>query len=259
MFRMLPFIPGYFYYISIALQIICVLHCIRQGTTQKWIWMIIFLPLVGSVVYFFSEIVPRRRTGDWQAGVGSLLVSPSARIKRLEETLSFANTFNNRVLLANAYMSAGRTEEAIELYSTSLTGAFTENEYVMSRLIPAYFITGRYPELIAMARKIYKSPQFARSEAHLLYARALDLMGDKEGAEAEFKKMKGRFADFEARYQYGLFLHREGREEEAQGLLEDIVKEAAHLSSRERRANRAWIQKSRTELNMRREARLRKV
>jgi hypothetical protein len=248
MFRMFPGVPGYLYYISIGLQIICVLHCLRSGTQQRWIWLIVFVPLIGSIAYFFTEILPRRNMGDWQAGLGSLFFSPAARIRRLEENLHFADTFNNRVLLANAYMMEGRTEEAIELYSSSLTGAFTENEYVIGRLISAYFKTGRYPELILLAKKIYRSPQFARSEAHLLYARALDITGDREGAENEFRKMKGRFADFEARYQYGLFLQRAGRDSEAQGILEDIVKEASHLSSRERRSNYVWIQKSKEEL-----------
>src|SRR5579859_288717 len=248
MFRMLPYIPGYFYYISIVLQAICVVHCIRRGTQQKWIWLIVFLPYIGCIIYLFMEILPRRRMGDWQAGLGSLIVSPAARIRRLEENLQFADTFNNRVLLANGYMLTGRTEEAIELYSSSLTGAFSENEYVINRLIAAYFQTGRYPELIQLARKIYTTAPFARSEAHLYYARALDSTGDKEGAEREFRKMKGRFADFEARYQYGLFLQREGRGGEAAGILEDIVREGPHLSSRERRANYLWIQKSREEL-----------
>jgi hypothetical protein len=115
-------------------------------------------------------------------------------------------------------------------------------------LIAAYFKTERYPELIAQARKIYSTPAFARSEAHLFYARALDLTGDPAGAEREFKKMKGRFADFAARYQYGLFLQRAGRESEAQDVLADIVNEAPHLSSRERRANYLWIQKAKEEL-----------
>jgi len=193
-------------------------------------------------------MIPRRSNGDWRTNLGSLLVSPAGRIRRLEEGLQFSNTFNNRILPANAYMAAGRMEEAITLYTTSLTGAFAENEYVMARLISAYFITERYEELILLAKRIYRLPQFARSESHLLYARALERTGDKAGAEAEFRKMNGRFADFEARYQYGLFLQRTGRDSEAKGLLEDIVKESSHLSSRERRSNRVWIQKSKEEL-----------
>jgi hypothetical protein len=90
MFRLLPFIPGYFYYISIALQIICVLHCIHKGTQQKWIWFIVIVPLVGSIVYIFSEMLPRSSGGDWPTNLGSLFVSPAARVRRLEDNLSFA-------------------------------------------------------------------------------------------------------------------------------------------------------------------------
>src|ERR1700743_1736501 len=160
MFRMLPFIPGYFYYISIVLQAICVIHCLRRGTQQKWIYLIVFLPLIGCIAYFFTEILPQRRNINWQGGLESLFVSPSGRIKRLEENLKFGNTFNNRILLADAYRMAGRVDEAIELYATSLTGAFTENEYVISRLIAAYFETKQYAELIVLARKIYNVPKF---------------------------------------------------------------------------------------------------
>ena len=245
---MFPGIPGYFYYISIVLQVICVLHCLRRGTQQRWIWLIIFVPYIGSIAYFFSEILPQRNMAGLQEGLGSLFVSPAARIRRLEQNLQFANTFNNQVLLANAYMMADRTEEAIDLYSTSLTGAFSENEYVVNRLIEAYFKTGQYPELIELTKKVYSNLAFARSQAHLCYARALELGGDPAGAEREFKKMKGRFADFQARYQYALFLQRAGRESESRGLLEDLVNESPHLSSRERRANYLWIQKSKEEL-----------
>ena len=122
------------------------------------------------------------------------------------------------------------------------------NEYATSRLISAYFTTGRYTELIVLARKIYNSPQFPRSQDHVQYARALELTGDKPAAENEFKKMNGRFADFEARHQYALFLQRAGRNEESRQILKDIVKEATHLSARERRDYYTWIQKSKEEL-----------
>ena len=249
MFRLFPSIPSWLYYVSITLQVICVIHCLRnKGTRQNWIWLIVFVPLVGCVAYFFAEILPKRNTGDWAAELTSLFISPAARIRRLEENLSFSNTFNNRILLADAYRIAGRTEEAIELYTTSLTGYFAENEYATSCLIAAYFTAGRYAELIQLAKKIYRSPQFPRSQAHVQYARALELTGDNTAAENEFKKMNGRFADFEARHQYALFLRRAGRNEESRQILQDIVREATHLSARERRDYYTWIQKSKEEL-----------
>ena len=244
---MVPFLPPSLYLVSIILQAICVIHCLAKGNQQRWIWIIIFLPVIGCVIYFFTEIVNAKNAQSLGTGLGGM-VNPLGRIKKLETNLRFADTFNNRVMLADAYLAVGRTDEAIELYASSLTGAFTENEYVIKQLIRAYFEKQRYAEVIAMARKLYGRPQFARSKEHVLYARALAYTGDVTAAEQEFVKMKARFADFEARYQYGLFLRGMGREKEARLVFEDITGEASHLSSRERRYNRAWIVKAKDEL-----------
>lgn len=247
-FSLLRYFPGYFYFISIALQLICVWHCIRKNNQQKWIYIIIFLPLIGCIIYFFSEIVNLRDLGNFQADLGTML-NPAGRIRRLENNLRFSDTFNNRVMLADAYLAIGRVDEAIELYTSSLTGAFTENEYVFRQLISAYFIRERYKDLIPLAEKISRLPEFARSRARIQYACSLEYVGDSEGAEREFKKMKTRFSAFEARYQYGLFLQRAGRKEEARHIFKDMTEEAPHLSARERRSNRAWIIKAKEELN----------
>ena len=247
MFQILRFFPSYFYVISIVLQVICVLHCIRTNNQQRWIFIIIFLPLIGCIAYFFSEIVNKRDLGDIQSGLGTLL-NPTGRIRRLENNLRFSDTFNNRVMLADAYMGIGRVDEAIELYTSSLTGAFTENDYVFRQLISAYSIKQRYQDLIPLARKIYNHPEFQRSRGHIQYACALGYIGDNEGAEREFKKLKSRFSAFEARYQYGLFLGKIGRVDEARRIFREMTEEAPHLSPRERRSNRAWILKAKEEL-----------
>ena len=132
--------------------------------------------------------------------------------------------------------------------SSSLTGAFDENEYVFRQLIIAYYSKGEYTRILPLAKKIYNRPQFARSRAHLYYAISLEKTGETALAEQEFKKMKGRFSHFEARLQYGLFLKRTGREQEARQVFLDMVDEAPHLSSRERRDSRAWIGQARNEL-----------
>jgi len=247
MFHLFPFLPGYFYYITLGLQAICVFHCIRRGTQQKWIWVIVFLPLVGCIAYFFSEIVTGRDLGNLQSGLAGL-VNPAGRISRLENNLQFSNTFNNRIMLADAYLAKGRIDEAIELYTSSLTGAFTENEHVIIQLIAAYSIKQQYAEVVTFARKVYKRPQFFRSDAHVRYALALEYTGDHEGAEQEFRKMKAKFSDFGARHQYGMFLLRAGRTEDARLIFEEIITETPHLSSRERRDSRTWITKTREEL-----------
>jgi hypothetical protein len=241
------FYNNYFYYVTIALQVICVLHCLKKGNQNKWIWIIVFLPAIGSLIYFFSEIVTGRQINQVSSGLGSVL-NPSGSVRKLEEQLRFTDTFHNRIALADAYLANGRTEDAIALYEQSLTGVFTENEHVLKQLIIAYSNVKRYKDIIPMAQKIYRSPQFARSRAHMLYAIALEHTGNSQAAEKEFQSMNGRFSNFEPRYQFGLFLLRARRDEEAKQVFNDMLNEAGHLSSRERRYNQAWLSQAKEEL-----------
>jgi hypothetical protein len=243
------FFNNYFYFITIALQAICVYHCIRRGRqNNNWIWLIVFLPLIGSLIYIFTEIFTRREMEQMQSGIGSVF-NPGGSVRRLEDNLRFSDTFANRVALADACLATGNTDRAIELYESSLTGNFTENEYVLSQLIIAYYQKKRYADVIPVGKKIYKLPQFARSRAHILYAAALGYGGDHDLAEKEFKTMKGKFANYEARYYYGLLLAATDRVSEARRLLQEMLDEVPHLSSRERRYNSNWFRLAKDQLN----------
>jgi len=183
-----------------------------------------------------------------QSGIGSVF-NPGASVRRLEDNLRFSDTFANRVALADAYLVTRNTDRAIELYESSLTGNFTENEYVLSQLIIAYYQKKRYSDIVPIGKKIYKLPQFARSRSHILYAAALGHIGNYELAEKEFKTMKSRFANYEARYYYALFLAGTDRVSEARQLLNEMLGEVSHLSSRERRYNSSWFKAAKDQLN----------
>jgi hypothetical protein len=244
---------GSYYYIIVGLQIFCGIHSYRRGTLNRWIFLIIFLPVIGSIIYLYSEVLSNRNTGSFKVinkpgiDVGAVL-NPGGKIKKLEEELRFTDTFANRINLADAYLAAGSTDKAIELYKASLTGAFAENEHVMMQLIVAYYAQQRYDEVIPLAKKLYKLPQFARSKAHLLYALSLENLGNIEQAETEFKAMKGRYSYFEQRYQYGLFLMRQEKYDDASKIFTDMLEEEPHLGNIEKRSNREWFGKAKDEL-----------
>lgn len=241
------FFNNYFYFITIALQAICVIHCLRKGNQTNWIWLIVFLPFIGCLIYLFTEIFTRRDVQKMQSGMGAML-NPTGSIKKLERELHFTDTFTNRISLADAYLAGGQTTKAIELYEKSLTGTFSENEHILYQLTIAYFQNNRFEDAVVTAKKIYGRPQFARSKAHILYAIALSYTNNKEAAEKEFKTMQGRFANFEARYQYGLFLQRNNQAAEAKQLFNQIIEEGTQLSSRERNYNRDWFRLAKDEL-----------
>jgi hypothetical protein len=234
------FLNNKFYIITIVLQAICVIHCLRKGNQNNWIWLIVFLPFIGCLIYFFSEILTRREIRTVQSGVGEIL-NPSGSIRKLEENLRFSDSFNNRVMLADAYLSSGQSGKAISLYENSLTGAFAENEHAIAQLIAAYYLEKRYKDVVSISKKIYNKPQFPRSKAHILYAMSLAYSDDNEMAEKEFRGMKGRFSNFEARYYYALFLQKNNRNAEARQILSEIVEEIPQLGRVEKRYNREWI------------------
>jgi len=236
-----------FYAVNIVLLVICIIHCVRTGRSGTWIWIMIVLPIIGSVIYIFAEMFTSRNMGQVQSGMSGVL-NPGGKIRKLENNLKFSDTFNNRMLLADAYLGAGHTDKAITLYESSLTGNFTENEYPIVQLILAYFQQKRYADILPIAKKIYHRPQFARSKQHIYYAMALSFTGHNAEAEAEFKQMKGKFANFEASYQYGCFLIRSGRKEEAQHLYDEILTEFPHLTPREKRSNREWYNLTKEEM-----------
>lgn len=236
-----------YYYVSFALQGFCLFHSFKRGTQQKWMWIIVFLPYIGSLIYLYTEVWGNRRINTSAIDVKGI-INPGSKLKKLEDELKFTDTFANRIKLADAYLDAGLTDKAIDLYKASLTGAFAENEHALAQLMLAYYAQGRYAAVLPIARQIYKIPQFARSKAHIVYAMALEQAGQVDVAETEFKGMKGRYSYFEQRYQYGLFLIRQDRIEDAEQIFTDMLDEQPHLSAVEKKSNRQWFAKAKEEL-----------
>ncbi len=151
-------------------------------------------------------------------------------------------------MLADAYLESGMTEKAIDLYESSLTGAFEENEYVHTQLLKAYYKTNQFDKAVGIAKKISKLPTFPRSRTHMLYAMALDHIGQPQEAEKEFQKMQSRFSFYEPRYEYGLFLIGHNRKKEAKDLYESMLAENSQLSPRERRSAAPFLRLVKEEL-----------
>ncbi|MFT3682562.1 MAG: PLDc N-terminal domain-containing protein [Ferruginibacter sp.] len=236
-----------YYYIVLILQGICAFHCVRKGNQGKWIWLIVFLPLVGCLAYIFTEIFTRHEMEQVQSGM-STVFNPSGKIKKLQNNLAFRDTFDNRLALADAYLEAGQVDPAIELYEGSLTGTFAAHEHGNMQLIKAYYEKRRYEEVVTTGKKVYALPQFKRSRAQTLYAAALGFTGRNEEAEKEFISMNGKFSNYESRYQYGRYMMRNNRMDEAKKLFRDILNEASHLDSVQKRHNKVWFAKVKEEL-----------
>ena len=129
----------------LILQAICLLHAVKTGRTQPWLWIILFVPGLGCVIYFIAEILPGLQRSPTVRRVGADLataVDPGRDIRQLEEELDVADTVGNRRALAQGYLAAGRCDEAIELYRSCMKGVFKDDLGLSLELAHALFLNG---------------------------------------------------------------------------------------------------------------------
>ena len=237
-----------YYYLIIALQAFCVYHVINQRKDRWWIWIIIFLPVIGSLVYIASEVLDLRNLGSVQNDLSNI-VNPGGRIKELEKQLEFSDTHQNRIALADAYLASGQAEKSIELYESSLTGLFEDDPHVNSQLISAYFHLGEYQKAIGKANNVTHNKDFQKSRARLHYALSLEQIDQLEAAEKELKALDTPYAGHENRIAYGQFLIRHHKTDKAIAVFEEIISEYNHLNKMERRKVRPWVNQAQEALN----------
>jgi hypothetical protein len=103
--------------------------------------------------------------------------------------------------------------------------------------------------VVTLAKKVMNTSEFPKSHAHVVYGLSLEKTGNLVEAEKQLKMIRGKYSNFEGRFQYGQFLIRQGRKEEASELYAEILEESAHMSSGESRNNKEWFRKTREELS----------
>lgn len=228
------------YFISLILQGFCVFHCMRKGHSTQWLWLIIFLPFIGSLVYLFTVVFTRDKLSSMTTNVNTA-VRPHGNPKQLERNLKFSDTFQNRMLLANCYQAMGRNEEALALYEQNRQGLFADSPELITAMMSSYYQVNDYSKVSELADLVNKHPDFIRSEAHLSYAKSLEQLGRNEEAESEFKRFDTRYADFQGKYTYACFLEKQKRFSEAIQLLKTSMDESRHMSYKEKRNHAFWI------------------
>lgn len=231
-----------FYYLILVLQGLCVLHTMRKGNQNKWIWIIVCLPMVGSLIYIFTEIINKRDVSSMQSGIINV-INPGGRLKTLEKNFNFSDTLTNRIALADSYLERNQNEKAIALYEPVLDGLYHDNEHVIKHLAEAYYNVGRIEDVIRIIPKATRSLTFSSSRANLIYAFALEKTGQNNLAEKEYKGMNHRFSNYEARYYYIRYLINASRLDDAKSLVQTILNEDSHMNRREKGDSKIWIDK----------------
>ncbi len=245
---MFPYLDSSYYYIIGAIQIACIFHAMKTGR-KDWMYLLIFLPLVGALIYFVREILPGLRT-DGVASELQYAFIPNSRIKELERNLAIADTDTNKLNLAAEYSRQKQFQRAIELVRSCLTGIYANDPGMMLELARLLFYNNEFAESVRLFERVLslKNNRFDKPEDDLLYARTLDSNNEKQRAEEEYKKVIRIHHSMEARFHYGLMLKNGNRIAEANEQFGTIQKEKDLHPKHIRRMNSEWIVRSKKEL-----------
>lgn len=236
---------GYLYFFGpIALQLICVIHAVRRGRIFPWVYVIIFLPLVGCIAYFVVEILPEMRHSRGArrvAGNVRDLADPNRGLRQAHRDVALVGSVDAKRALAEEYVARGNYADAIALYRDTLQGQFKDDSALLLGMARAQFLSGDGAGAQASLDALQAAdPKFASSDAHLLYARALELQGKDTEALEEYRKLVRYFAGEEARTRMGLLLKKLGRVDEARATFEEVDRLLTGAPSRYVRAQKEW-------------------
>jgi hypothetical protein len=228
-----------------VVQLLLILHVVRTGRPYFWIYILLFAPGLGGLAYFIAEILPEMlgTRGARQAMANARrAIDPEREYRNLAEQLDTADTAENRRLLAEEALRLGKIEQAVTLYRTALAGVHKDDPHLLHGLARALFAAGDFAPCAATLEALKAANPRFESDAHLLYARALEGEGRVEEALREYEAVSRYFAGAEARCRYALLLQRVGRTAEAKALFADIVRSVDKTSGPFRHAQREWYE-----------------
>ncbi|SDJ26635.1 hypothetical protein [Pseudomonas indica] len=236
----------------IACQVACGLHVVRTGQERYWLFLIISLPGLGCLIYFLGIMLPDilgSRTGRRAVNRLHDHIDPERHLRALRDELSLRDTHESRVQLADELARLERFAEAGEHYQAALRGMHEQDPSILLGLARAQFGQGDALGCrLSLERLIQHNPQYRSADGHLLYARALDQLGETAKAEEEYGALASYYAGPEARYHYAQMLIRLDRTGEARTLLEQIEAYARRAPRHYRNLHQHWLNLTRQTL-----------
>lgn len=225
-------------YSVLLFQAFCVYHAYRKNVEQRWYWLIMLVPLIGSVIYLVYNLNDRTTIKSFKESLKEVVVS-DYRIEQLEKALDFSDSLTNKVNLADAYVEAGRYKDAVPLYKACLQGFMADDPPIRIKLLYAHFMNGNYTDAVKLGDDLEGVKEFRDAEQRLTYAWALFHQGAVERAEQVFQDMDRSFTNYMHRFEYCKFLVRTEKKDTAREKLSELMGEFDQMQDSERRHSRS--------------------
>ena len=239
--------------VTVGLQVLCAVHVIRTGRPMMWLYLIVLLPVAGSIAYLVVELLPElghSRAAREVAKDFKSVVDPDADLRELVANLERVDSVGNRLALAREFLSRERHDDARRLLEDSLTGVHADDPAILLALAEAKFGLKDFAGTCEVLDRLRAAhPDLRSPEGHLLYARALEGQGNTERALFEYEALTGYYPGEEARCRRALLLQKTGQVAEARAAFGEVVRSVDKASKTYFRSQRDWYQVARRNLS----------
>jgi hypothetical protein len=237
-----------YFLISLLIQAAFIVHVIKTGRNQLWIWVLIIpgVAFAGMLAYIMVEILPelfRSRAAQRTARGFRKAMDPQADLRRYESEARLAGNVASRQRYAQELARHARYDEAIAQYREALSGLYEHDPNLMLGLAQAQFGKGDASGARStLDELIQRNPEFRSPTGHLLYARALEAEGNVSRALEEYRVLAPSYPGAEAAVRYAQLLQAQGRRSEAQQVARELLEQARIAPGHYRRAQRPWLE-----------------
>lgn len=227
------------------LQILAAIHVVRTGRPYFWLWIILFFPGLGVLIYFLAEVLPYAGRFQFSNPIPAFLdwAIPGRELARLQDNLDHANTVANRQALAAYHLRRQEFPEAVRLYESCLSGVYKDDPVILLELARVQFLAGQHQEARASLETLAAlAPQHERRLREFLLARVLEETGDKAQAFAIYAQLRGTGPmSEEARVRLARHWEEQGDRTKAKELYTEVVRRLSKANNHYRREQREWL------------------
>lgn len=238
----------------IALQVFMAVHVIRSGNSCWWITVILFFPLIGSLIYFFVEVAPtlqaspkvvRMNQARWHRAVAAR--EREVKSRTVDDVIN-TGSINDKISWAEECMARDLYPDAIRLYESAREGHFVNAADILIGLARARFENGNHAKARQVLRDLAGAhPNSFVQERTILAARAVAAAGDLATALSELEVLLGRSDSLEARrlearFYYAEILWKQGAKDRALAELTEVIKHGKLFNMTEEEEH--WVRRA---------------
>ena len=222
---------------GLILQGLAVIHFIRRRPDNYWIYVILFLGPIGATVYLFAEALPDIGLAR-QSFKG---FSRRKRIGQLQIEIRDNPSPGNYEELGDLYLEEGKLQPACDAFDKAVAARAGTIDPFYGRGLCAIQLGDAAAALPDLQRVVDRDFDHDFYRAAGLLAHAYALTGQKERAEALFRRVTAASTLSETYLNFASLLASEGRNAEAREWIQKVLNKKPTMPGYQRRRERPWF------------------